>query len=113
MTRYKPAGPLLAIEPPSEAVEEVRMRALSRDTSEVLTRVQAGSRVIVTKRGAPVAVMLELEEALGMAAAVVVPKREAERWLFGGALAPEFLRRKLKRLARARDRRRDRGEGVR
>ncbi len=107
MTRYKPAGPLLAIEGPSDAIDEVSMRELSRDTSGVLARVCGGRRAIVTKRGAPVAVILEVEEALGMSATVVVAQREAARRLFGDELDQEFRKRRMRGLLKGFDRRRD------
>ncbi len=83
------------------------MRDLSRDTSGVLARVFAGRRAIVTKRGAPVAVILEVEEALGLSATVVVAQREAARRLFGAELDQEFARRRLRGLSRGLDRRRE------
>jgi prevent-host-death family protein len=107
MTRYKLAGSLLAIEPPSTAIDEVTMRDLSRDTSAVLARVIAGRRVIVTKRGAPVAVILEVEEALGMSATVVVTPQEAARRLFGEGLDRQFRVRRARGLSRGLDRRRE------
>ena len=38
------------------------MRELSRDTSAVVSRVREGRRAIVTSRGRPVAVILEVDK---------------------------------------------------
>ena len=65
--RYKRYGELLTVDPPRKIVEEVSVRDLSRDTSRVLARVRQGRRAIVTSRGTPVAVILEVDEALGSA----------------------------------------------
>ncbi|MGH2925977.1 MAG: type II toxin-antitoxin system prevent-host-death family antitoxin [Solirubrobacterales bacterium] len=62
------------------------MRDLSRDTSGVLAQVSERQRAIVTRRGAPVAAILGIEEAIGLCATVVVSRREAGRRLFGEAL---------------------------
>jgi prevent-host-death family protein len=83
MARYKRFGDLLAVEPPRKMVEEVPASELSRDTSAVLARVRAGGRAVITKHGAPVAVLMEVDEAVGLCGTVLLSKREAERRLFG------------------------------
>src|SRR5215213_10019046 len=66
MARYKPMGDVLVVAPPRKTVVEVSARELNRDTAGVLARVQAGGRAIVTKHGAPIAVLMEVEEAVGL-----------------------------------------------
>jgi prevent-host-death family protein len=77
---------MLLIEPEPKVVEEVSMRELSRDTSAVVSRVREGRRAIVTSRGRPVAVILEVDEAVGLCGTVLLTRREAERRLFGDEL---------------------------
>ena len=84
--RYKRYGELLTVDPPRKIVEEVSVRDLSRDTSRVLARVRQGRRAIVTSRGTPVAVILEVDEALGLCGTVILRRGEAERRLFGEEL---------------------------
>ena len=84
--RYKRYGELLTVDPPPKIVEEVSVRDLSRDTSRVLARVRQGRRAIVTSRGTPVAVILEVDEALGLCGTVILRRGEAERRLFGEEL---------------------------
>ena len=84
--RYKRYGEFLTVDPPRKLVEEVSVRDLSRDTSRVLARVRQGRRAIVTSRGTPVAVILEVDEALGLCGTVILRRGEAERRLFGEEL---------------------------
>ena len=84
--RYKRYGELLTVDPPRKIVEEVSVRDLSRHTSRVLARVRQGRRAIVTSRGTPVAVILEVDEALGLCGTVILRRGEAERRLFGEEL---------------------------
>src|SRR3954453_3084671 len=84
---------MLVVDPPRKAVEEVSVRELSRSTSAVLGRVRAGGRAVVTKHGAPAAVLMEVEEAVGLCAAVLLTRREAERRLFGDTLDATFRHR--------------------
>jgi prevent-host-death family protein len=97
MPRYKRFGDMLEAELADETVEEVSVRELSRNASAVLARVQAGSRVVVTKHGTPVAVLLEIEEAVGLCGMVLLSRRDAERRLFGDELASVFRHRELRR----------------
>jgi prevent-host-death family protein len=90
MARYKPLGDLLLVSPRQKRVEEVTARELSRDTSAVLERVRAGGRAIITKHGAPIAVLMEVEEAVGLCGTVLLRRREAERRLFGDELDAEL-----------------------
>jgi prevent-host-death family protein len=99
--RYKPAGRLLAIEPRPRVVEEVPARELSRDTSGVLARVAEGRRAIVTRRGTPVAVILEVEEAVGLCGTVVLTRQAAEQRLFGEELARRLRERDMRRVERS------------
>ena len=46
-----------------------------------LVRVRKGTRAVVTKRGAPIAVILEFEEAVGLCGTKILARREAERRL--------------------------------
>jgi prevent-host-death family protein len=92
--RYKRYGDLVTVDPPRKVVEEVPVRELSRDTSRVLGRVRAGRRAIVTSRGTPVAVIMEVEEAIGLCGTTILRHREAERRLFGDELS-ERLRVRL------------------
>jgi prevent-host-death family protein len=103
--RYKPAGRLLAIEPKPRIVEEVSARELSRDTSGVLARVAEGRRAIVTRRGRPVAVILEVDEAVGLCGTVLLTRREAERRLFGDQLDDRLRKRETRRAERSLGRR--------
>jgi|tagenome__1003787_1003787.scaffolds.fasta_scaffold20819361_1 prevent-host-death family protein len=84
--RYKRYGELLTVDPPRKLVEEISVRDLSRDTSRVLARVREGRRAIVTSRGTPVAVILEVDEAIGLCGTAVLRRNEAERRLFGEEL---------------------------
>jgi prevent-host-death family protein len=106
MTRYKKVGSLLQVETSTTAIYEVTMRDLSRDTSGVMARVSEGWRAIVTRRGHPVAAILNTEEAIGLCATVVVSRREAGRRLFGDVLEEQFSRHVARELARGVDRRR-------
>jgi prevent-host-death family protein len=105
LRRYKRAGHLLAIEPTPRLVEEVTARELSRHTSGVLARVAEGRRAIVTSRGRPVAVILEVDEAVGLCGTVVLTRREAERRLFGDRLDERVRKRETRRVERSPGRR--------
>src|SRR6266508_3534281 len=85
--RYKRYGELVTVDPPRKVVEEVSVRELSRDTSRVLGRVRAGRRAIVTNRGTPVAVIMEVDEAIGLCGTTILRRNEAERRLFGEELS--------------------------
>ncbi len=100
VTRYKRYGRLIEVQPAPKIVEEVSVRALSRDTSRVLARVGEGRRAIVTNHGAPVAVILEVEEAIGLCGTVLLSRHEAERRLFGSDLGARLSERAAKRLSR-------------
>jgi prevent-host-death family protein len=104
VTRYKRYGQMLVVEPPTKVVEEVAIRELSRETSEVLKRVRDGRRAIVTSRGAPVAVIMEVEEAVGLCGTLIVSRREAEQRLFGSQLDKRFGDLETRRLRRMLDR---------
>lgn len=86
MARYKPFGNLLVFEPTPRRVEEVSVRELSRQTSAVLSRVQGDGRVVVTKNGVPAAVIMDMDEAIGLCGLRLLSRREAERRLFGDEL---------------------------
>src|SRR2546423_10802556 len=88
---------MLVVEPPPKVVEEVPVRELSRDTSGVLARVAQGRRAVVTSRGTPVAVILEVEEAVGLCAAVLITRQEAERRLLGPQLDEQLRERRARR----------------
>src|SRR3954447_1424559 len=98
VARYKPMADLLVVEPPRKTVEEVSARELSRDTSRVLARVSAGGRAVITKHGRPVAVLMEMEEAVGLCGTALLRKRDAECRLFGDELAAELRQRALRRM---------------
>jgi prevent-host-death family protein len=100
MALYKRFGDLLVVEPPRKTVQEVPARELSRDTSAVLARVRAGGRAVITKHGMPIAVLMEVDEAIGLCGTVVLRKCEAERRLFGDELDARFRRRDLGRAPR-------------
>ncbi len=97
MARYKRFGDMLVVEPPSRAVEEVSVRELSRSTSVVLARVRAGGRVVITRHGAPAAVLMEVDEAVGLCGMVLLSRRDAERRLFGEELDARLRGRDLRR----------------
>jgi prevent-host-death family protein len=100
---------MLVVEPEPKTVEEVSVRELSRDTSGVLARVKAGGRAVVTKRGTPVAVVLEVDEAIGLCGTVLLGQAEARRRLFGDELDDRLRLRLIARRPRdleARNRRR-------
>ena len=79
MARYKPIGNMLVFEPDPRNVEEVSVRELSRQTSAVLARVRAGGRAVVTKNGVPAAVVMDVDDAIGLCGLRLLSKREAER----------------------------------
>jgi prevent-host-death family protein len=91
---------MLVVEPEVRAVEEVSVRGLNRDTSGVLARVREGRRAIVTSRGTPVAVILEIDEAVGLCGMVLLSRREAERRLFGEELDDRLRDLRVGRLRR-------------
>ena len=105
MTRYKRAGPMLVVEPEPKPVEEVSMRELSRDTSAIVARVREGRRAIVTSRGKPVAVILEIDEAVGLCGTVLLTRLEAERRLFGDQLDDRLRKGETRRTERSLGRR--------
>jgi prevent-host-death family protein len=109
VTHYKRFGQMLVVEPAPRIVEEVSVRELSRGTSGVLARVAQGRRAVVSSRGTPVAVILEVEEAVGLCAAVLISRQEAERRLFGPELGDELRERRARRGRRVLDRRRKTG----
>lgn len=111
--RYKRYGRLLEIPSARRIVEQVSVRELSRDTSGVLARVNEGRRAIVTSRGAPVAVILEVEEAVGLCGTVVLTRLEAERRLFGEELDRQLRAYRDRVVSRGLDRRRSRSGGGR
>jgi prevent-host-death family protein len=104
MTRYKRYGQMLIVEPPQKAVDEVSVRELSRDTSRILARVGEGTRAVVTSRGLPIVVILEVEEAVGLCATVLLSRQEAERRLFGPELDEQVRERRARRNRRILDR---------
>jgi prevent-host-death family protein len=100
MARYKPMGELLVVAPHPKTVEEVTARELNRNTAGVLARVGAGERAIITRHGVPVAVLMEVEEAVGLCGTTLLKKRDAERRLFGDDLDAELRHRDLTRAPR-------------
>ena len=94
MPRFKPYADMLVVEPPGRAVQEVSVRELSRSTSAVLARVCTGGRVVITRHGVPTAVLMEVDEAVGLCATALLTRREAERRLFGDEL-DAILRRQV------------------
>ena len=60
----------------------------------MLTRVQGGGRAVVTKNGVPAAVLMDIDEAVGLCALRLLSRREAERRLFGDEL-DDLLRTRL------------------
>lgn len=97
MAQYKKMGDLLVAKPSRSEVEEVPVGELSRATSAVLARVLAGSRAVITKHGTPVAVLMELEEAVGLCGIMLLTRREAERRLLGDQLDAELRYRGMRR----------------
>jgi hypothetical protein len=59
---------------------------------------------VVTSRGTPVAVILEVEEAVGLCASVLIRRQEAERRLFGAELCEQLRERGSRRALRMLDR---------
>jgi prevent-host-death family protein len=100
MARYKRIGDLVTTAPPRKTVEEVTARELNRNTARVLARVDAGGRAIITRHGAPVAVLMEVEEAVGLCGMVLLGRRGAESRLFGDELEAELRQRDLRRAPR-------------
>jgi prevent-host-death family protein len=98
--RYKRMGDLVVVAPSRKPVEEVTARELNRNTAGVLAGVRSGRRAIVTRHGAPVAVLMEVEEAVGLCGMVLLEKRAAERRLFGDELEAELRQRGLRRVPR-------------
>jgi prevent-host-death family protein len=88
---------MLVVEPEPKPVEEVSVRELSRDTSAILARVREGRRAIVTSRGRPMAVILEVDEAVGLCGTVLLSRHEAERRLFGDQLDDRLRKRETRR----------------
>jgi prevent-host-death family protein len=105
VTHYRKYGQTLVVEPEPKVVEEVSVRELSRDTSRVLQRVQEGSRVLVSRRGTPVGVILEIEEAIGLCGTKLLTRQEAEKRLFGADLDEELRERRAGRHRRLLERR--------
>ncbi|HMC05899.1 MAG TPA: hypothetical protein VKG89_00755, partial [Solirubrobacterales bacterium] len=54
----------------------------------------------ITRHGTPVAVILEVEEAVGLCGLVVLTRQEAERRLFGAELEGRLRERRVRRLRR-------------
>jgi len=100
VTRYKPFGRMLVVEPPPKRAEEVPLRQLSRNASAVVARISEGTRAVITRHGTPVAVILEVEEAVGLCGLVVLTRPEAERRLFGAELEGRLRERRVRRLRR-------------
>ena len=103
MTRYKRYGQMLVVEPPPKAVEEISVRELSRDTS-----ARPGSRGGgETRRGHQSwharGGILEVEEAVGLCASVLIQRQEAERRLFGAELCEQLRERRTRRALRMLD----------
>jgi len=59
--------------------------------------VGAGGRAVVTKHGVPIAVLMEVDEAVGLCGTVLLNRSEAERRLFGDELEAVFRGRLLTR----------------
>jgi prevent-host-death family protein len=97
MTHYKKYGQTLVVEPEPRTVEEVSVRELSRDTSRILGQVAEGRRVLVSRRGTPVGVILEVEEAIGLCGTKLLTKQEAQKRLFGADLDEELRERRAGR----------------
>lgn len=108
MPYYKPIGQMLVVEPPAKLVEEVSIRELSRDASGVIARVREGRRIVLTRYGTPVAVMLEVDEAIGLCGTVVLQREEARCRLFGAELDGRLRDRRTERLRRELESRRGR-----
>jgi prevent-host-death family protein len=100
MARYKQHGDMLVVDPRPKAVEEVSVRELSRETSSVLARVKAGGRIVVTKHGVPAAVVLEVDEAIGLCGLMLLSRMEAQRRLFGPELDARLRGRIMRRRPR-------------
>jgi len=49
-----------------QSIREVSVRELNRGTSRVLQMASAGARVIVTRHGEPVAVVLSVDQAIDL-----------------------------------------------
>jgi prevent-host-death family protein len=98
--RYKRYGELVTVDAPRKVVEEVSVRELSRNTSGVLGRVRTGRRAIVTRRGTPVAVIMEVDEAIGLCGTTILRRNEAERRLFGEELSDRLSARLMTRRPR-------------
>jgi prevent-host-death family protein len=53
-----------SLQVPPDASREVTVRELSRATGSVLEEVSAGKRVVVTRHGNPVALILAIDDAI-------------------------------------------------
>jgi prevent-host-death family protein len=63
--------------PDDQSVAAVSVTALSRQLSEVVARARAGERIVVTKHGLPVALIISVDD--GVAAIVADSARIAAR----------------------------------
>jgi prevent-host-death family protein len=59
---HKRQTPSLQVDP--YASREVTVRELSRSTGNVVAEVSAGTRVVVTRHGSPVALILAIDDAI-------------------------------------------------
>jgi prevent-host-death family protein len=62
-------GPVGAPADSSPTLQEVSLRALNRHTSEVIGGVRDGERVVITRYGIPIAVLLSVADALELSGA--------------------------------------------
>jgi prevent-host-death family protein len=62
-------GPVGASADSSPALREVSLRALNRHTSDVIGGIRDGERVVITRYGIPVAVLLSVADALELSGA--------------------------------------------
>jgi prevent-host-death family protein len=101
----------MAASPDMEVIGEVSVRILSRETSAVLERVRDHERIIVTRHGHPIAVLMSVRACIDFMAAEegVLPRRREQRAqtkrelmarLLGPEIADEAAERGLRRVER-------------
>jgi prevent-host-death family protein len=93
-------------------IEEVSVRELSRNTCAVVTRAREHERLIITRHGHPVAVLLSIDDCIRLIAEHLPPirhnreralaKRERLRRLLGEELYARNEELELQRMARGR-----------
>jgi antitoxin (DNA-binding transcriptional repressor) of toxin-antitoxin stability system len=93
---------------PEQLIQEVSVRALSSTTSQVLAAVLDGTRIVATKHGNAIAVLLAIDDALEWLIATseefdaAVPRRTLLTALWGPGIDSKLKARDIGRLIHGR-----------